>query len=164
MRRVTAPGRAQRLLLRYVPELGPVWREQPLSAAAAGPAAAAGGASRGLAGARVLELDDSRGPFLLGLHELPRAAPGAAPAAAADASEANAVRASAPSPSSAPPAAPAGDAGGRLRGLAATAAADAPATWAGSQLSEAAAVQTPDAPPSTRRASWFGSHGAGFPP
>lgn len=30
---------------RYVPELGPLWREQPLPAAAAGPAAASGGAS-----------------------------------------------------------------------------------------------------------------------
>lgn len=43
LRRVTVLGRALRLL-RYVPELGPLWREQPLSAAA-GPAAAAGGAS-----------------------------------------------------------------------------------------------------------------------
>lgn len=74
------------------------------------------------------------------------------------------MRAAAPSPPAAPAAAPTGDAGGRLRGLAAAAAADAPAARAGPQLSEAAAVQTSDAPPPTRRASWFGSHGAGFPP
>lgn len=163
MQRVTAPGRAPRLHFRYVPELGPVWREQPLSAAAGPAAAATGGASRGLAGARVLQFDGSRGPFLFGLHEFPRATLGAAPAAAADAPEANAVRAPAPPSSSAPAAAPAGDARGRLRRLAAATATDAPATWASPQLSEAAAVQTPDDPPPTRWASRFGSNGAGVP-
>lgn len=162
MRRVTAPGRAPRLRFRYVPELGPVWREQPLSAAAGPAAATTGGASRGLARARVLQFDGSRGPFFR-LHEFPRATLGAAPAAAADAPEANAVCAPAPPSSSAPAAAPAGDARGRLRRLAAASATDAPATWASPQLSEAAAVQTPDDPPPTRWASRFGSNGAGVP-
>lgn len=163
MRRVTAPGRAPRLRFRYVPELGPVWREQPLSAAAGPAAAATGGPSRGLAGARVLQFDGSCGPFFFRLHEFPRATLGAAPAAAADAPEANAVRAPAPPSSSAPAAAPAGDARGWLRRLAAASAADAPATWASPQLSEAAAVQTSDDPSPTRWASRFGSNGAGVP-